>query len=58
MKRIFCPFLFITSAENLEQNVVDCVVDSENNVSGRGFKDKQVWQLSTQSAMTAVDPGQ
>ena len=49
---------FMMSKENLVPNVFACVVDSENKVGGRGFKDRQVWQLSTHSAIRAPAPGQ
>ena len=46
------------SAENLEPKSSDTEVVSENNVGGRGFSDKQVWQESITSEIILEDPGQ
>ena len=46
------------STENLVPNLSDCVVDSENKTGGIGLREIHVWQLSTQSATTVLDPGQ
>ena len=42
IKRMCWPFLTMTSAENLEPNWSETVVVSENNVGGKGFKERQV----------------
>ena len=42
IKRMCCPFLTMISAENLDPNSLETDVVSENRVSGRGLRERQV----------------